>query len=195
MATDPDHGLWDFFYSRDKVILPPTELAEFGRAWTVQELRAKSWDDLHKLWWVCVKERNRIATAGYEREKGELGFGANEEATRDAEVKLTMKRIRHVLTERYYTWEDARELAELDPEINLAGGGKNGPVFVPSEFMIEEEEETPEIKAEEVEGEGQGERITGQAGQGEVKLNVDPSTLPNAPAAGAAAEAKEAPRV
>lgn len=106
-----------------------------------------------------------------------------------------MKRIRHVLTERYYSWEDARKLAETDPEINLAGGGQNGPVFTPSEFMIEEEDETPEIKAEEVEGEGHGERITGQAGQEEVKLNVDPSTLPNAPAAGAAGEAKEAPRV
>jgi large subunit ribosomal protein L47 len=106
-----------------------------------------------------------------------------------------MKRIRHVLTERYYSWEDARKLAETDPEINLVGGGKNGPVFTPSEFMIEEEDETPEIKAQEVEGEGHGERITGQAGQEEVKLNVDPSTLSNGPAAGAAGETKEAPRV
>lgn len=31
-----------------------------------------------------------------------------------------MKSIKHALTERYYTWEDARELAEEDPEVDLA---------------------------------------------------------------------------
>jgi large subunit ribosomal protein L47 len=30
-----------------------------------------------------------------------------------------MKSVKQALTERFYTWEDARELAKADPEINL----------------------------------------------------------------------------
>ena len=49
-----------------------------GRSWAVQELREKSWDDLHSLWWVCVKERNRIATSQKERERLNAGHGEYE---------------------------------------------------------------------------------------------------------------------
>ena len=84
--TDPNHGLWDFFPNRVTVASPPEEDAKHGRGWMVEELRSKSWDDLHKLWWVCVKERNRIATASFERKRSDLGFGDAEASARDNEV-------------------------------------------------------------------------------------------------------------
>lgn len=46
-----------------------------GRAWTYKELSGKAWDDLHQLWWVCAKERNRIATSENERDRTKAGFG------------------------------------------------------------------------------------------------------------------------
>ena len=82
---DPQHGLWQFFYD-GQVAQSPTQDAAIGRSWTVEELRRKSWDDLHKLWWVCVKERNRIATARVARERYDLGFGNNEADERDLVV-------------------------------------------------------------------------------------------------------------
>ncbi|CAK7566220.1 MAG: 54S ribosomal protein L4 mitochondrial [Sporothrix epigloea] len=136
---DADHGLWQFFYDK-QVAQPPTKDAAHGRSWTAEELRRKSWDDLHRLWWVCVKERNRIATANVARKHFDLGFGSYEADERDATVRETMARIKHVLTERFYTWEDAVALAQTDPEIDLSG---NGPAFRPAAYL--EEEPTPTL--------------------------------------------------
>lgn len=162
IQVDEDHGLWDFFYDRETVAMAPTEHAKHGRAWTVSELRKKSWDDLHRLWWVCVKERNRIATADWERNKSELGFGNAESAQRDRMVKLTMRGIKHVLTERFYAWEDAVKLAEQDPEIDLSN--PENP-YKPSTFL-EEAEETAEGAAEASEAQP-------------TTTEIDPTTIPS----------------
>ena len=122
--VDEKHGLWDFFPGPGKLMWTPTEMEEHGRAWTVEELRKKSWDDLHALWWVCCKERNRLATANAELERGKMGFGNRELQVRDAAVKKTMRSIKHALTERFYVWEDAVNIARDDPEINMNGEGE-----------------------------------------------------------------------
>ncbi|KAJ6108602.1 hypothetical protein N7523_009925 [Penicillium sp. IBT 18751x] len=104
----PDHGLWGFFPKSREAMSAPEFDMDHGRSWAVQELREKSWDDLHKLWWVCVKERNRIATTNMERERMKAGYGEHEASARDRAVQITQKSIKHVLRERWYAWEDAK---------------------------------------------------------------------------------------
>ncbi|KAK3940621.1 mitochondrial 39-S ribosomal protein L47 (MRP-L47)-domain-containing protein [Diplogelasinospora grovesii] len=184
VETDPDHGLWDFFYDRETVVNTPQEDAKHGRGWSVEELRHKSWDDLHRLWWVCVKERNRISTANYERRKSRLGFGDAEAKGRDREVRVTMRGIKHVLTERFYAWEDAKKLAETDPEVDLSG---EGVAYTPMEYLEEEEvllEEQTEAAEAQLEG-----HETQQEGKASGPAAVDPSTLPSEQTS------REAPRI
>lgn len=88
VKTDEDHGLWGFFAEKGKLINTPKEDQAHGRAWQVEELRKKSWDDLHALWWACCRERNMIATANAERSRLKLGFGENEARMRDQVVRL-----------------------------------------------------------------------------------------------------------
>lgn len=49
----------------------------------------------------------------------------------------TQRAIKHTLTERMYTWQDAVHVAMSDPEINLEGG--EGQVYTPSAYEDEYE--------------------------------------------------------
>ncbi|KAK5806211.1 hypothetical protein VI817_000469 [Penicillium citrinum] len=139
-GATPDHGLWGFFPPSREALSVPEFDDDFGRPWAIQELREKSWDDLHKLWWVCVKERNRIATSNFERSRLKPGYGDHEAHERDRAVQVTQKSIKHVLRERWYAWEEATRLYESGVRPEGQGYGD----------MMEEEvvESTPEVKEE-----------------------------------------------
>ncbi|TVY40527.1 54S ribosomal protein L4, mitochondrial [Lachnellula subtilissima] len=141
VQVDKDHGLWEFFHSRDKPMNTPEEDNAHGRSWAVDELRLKSWEDLHSLWWVCCKERNRIATESFERHRLEAGYGDFESEARDRVVRVTMRGIKQALTERYYSWREAEKVAQQDPEVNLSG---DGPAYMPVDFIEEEDAFTDE---------------------------------------------------
>lgn len=80
-------------------------LEETGRAWDLNELRRKSFDDLHRLYFVIIKERNMLQTAkAFYKFYGKM-FEHNE---RILNCKKSMQRIKQVIKERE---ELAREMA------------------------------------------------------------------------------------
>lgn len=64
----------------------PEQLDEHGRAWRCDELARKAWDDLWRIWWVCLRERNWLSTETTERKRVEAGYGDFEGGERDQVV-------------------------------------------------------------------------------------------------------------
>ncbi|PHH59233.1 hypothetical protein CDD81_3551 [Ophiocordyceps australis] len=138
--VDHNHGLWGFFPAPGKLLMTPEETEKHGRAWTMEELRKKSWGDLHSLWWICCKERNMLSTSMMTLEKTELGFGEDELMHRDNEVRKTMISIKKTLIERFYTWEDAVEVAKADSTLGLEKkNGKLAPLKIRKEKHLDAE--------------------------------------------------------
>lgn len=97
------------------------------------------------------------------------------------QVRKTQAGIKHVLTERFYAWEDAQLLARLDPEINLSG---RGPVYVPDGSSSYLENEMPWEKEEkETSKDEAGEEKSVSADEAkntvDAKDTVDASTIPD----------------
>ncbi|KAG8531753.1 uncharacterized protein KY384_003385 [Bacidia gigantensis] len=131
IEVDPNHGLWGFFNEKKELLTPPDVEASHGRAWYSDELRHKSWEDLHSVWWMCCRERNRLATESAERQRLRIKQGNAEAHARDLTLRRTMKSIKWALTERYYAWEGARALAEKDPEVDMDAADLEQPIYGP----------------------------------------------------------------
>ena len=70
-----------------------------GRSWTAADLRRKSFDDLHKLWYVLYKERNLLLSERERARRNSRPIQPKEE-TRYLKVKRSMGAIKFVLSER-----------------------------------------------------------------------------------------------
>ena len=82
-------------------------------------------------------------------------------------MRLTQRAVKQVLTERFYAWRDAQEVAASDPEVDMSG---EGPAYVPSDFVdedvMEEEEEHEVIEAAENQDQQQELRLPEAAPEG-----------------------------
>ena len=88
-------GFDDFFDVKSK----PDDIIATGRAWTVPDLRRKSFDDLHKLWYVLYKERNLILSEK-EKIRRSLRPVTRMEENRYVKVKKSMAAVKTTLAER-----------------------------------------------------------------------------------------------
>ncbi|XWS60691.1 hypothetical protein CRYUN_Cryun07bG0057600 [Craigia yunnanensis] len=94
---------------------PDDEKPVYGRSWKASELRLKSWDDLHKLWYVLLKEKNMLMTQRQMLHAQNLQFPNPE---RIPKVRKSMCSIKQVLTERAIEDPDPRRSAEMKRMIN-----------------------------------------------------------------------------
>ncbi|XP_018119167.1 39S ribosomal protein L47, mitochondrial isoform X1 [Xenopus laevis] len=85
-----------------------------GDAWTAKQLRGKSNEDLHKLWYVLLKEKNMLLTLEQESKRQRLPMPSPE---RLSKVGKAMRRLDTVITER----EDSLRLLQTGQEKPIPG--------------------------------------------------------------------------
>ncbi|KAL5715490.1 hypothetical protein ACHQM5_017301 [Ranunculus cassubicifolius] len=113
-STKTMHNPLEAFFEADRN-QEDEKPAVYGRGWKASELRLKSWDDLQKLWYVLLKEKNMLITQRQMLHAHNLRFPNPE---RIPKARKSMCRIKHVLTERAIEEADARRSAEMKKMIN-----------------------------------------------------------------------------
>lgn len=88
-----------------------------GRAWHASDLRRKSFDDLHKLWYVLYKERNVMLTLREKYRAVDRSFNQLD-LNRYLKVKKSMAAIKLVLAERRSFKEFLKEQQQEEEAAN-----------------------------------------------------------------------------
>lgn len=114
-ATLPQKGLEEFF---DDPKNWGEKTVKSGDAWNIKQLRAKSSQDLHKLWYVLLKEKNMLLTLEQESKRQQKPMPSPE---RLEKVQKSMKNIDLVVRER----EIALRLLQTGHEKPVPGEWRN----------------------------------------------------------------------
>ncbi|RLV89579.1 54S ribosomal protein L4 mitochondrial [Spathaspora sp. JA1] len=111
MDINPNHPLWQFFPPDAKTSIRETEELDLeSRSWTMNELRRKSFEDLHKIWYLTLKQRNILAR---ETRLGDAVYADTSKFNQiDEKLVLVQKRIKNALLERQVAYERAQLLSE-----------------------------------------------------------------------------------
>ncbi|KAG0289164.1 54S ribosomal protein L4 mitochondrial [Linnemannia gamsii] len=119
-------GVEEFFENAKSI---PTEKSWTGRAWRASELRVKSFDDLHKLWFVLLKERNVLAAQKEEARRFHISKQYFSNKGRQIKCQKSMARIKFVLNERRLAWVEATKLQRV---VNAQEAAVNTKVSTPA---------------------------------------------------------------
>ncbi|KZV70212.1 MRP-L47-domain-containing protein [Peniophora sp. CONT] len=119
-----DHGLWHFFRKglndagdevRSAVDVASTfHEKSFGRGWRAEELRRKSFKDLHTLWYVIARERNLLATQAAELHRAGGTLMPPMVRSRIDQCRKSHARIKQVLNERRLAYEGAAAILRAE---------------------------------------------------------------------------------
>ncbi|XP_078419979.1 large ribosomal subunit protein uL29m [Cetorhinus maximus] len=110
-TSDSCQGLEEFF---DDPKNWGEQTVKSGAPWTAKQLRIKSNEDLHKLWYVLLKEKNMLLTLEQEAKRQRLQMPSPE---RLKKVERSMVRIDSIVQER----EDALRLLQTGQEKSRPG--------------------------------------------------------------------------
>jgi len=80
-----------------------------GRSWKPAELRLKSFDDLHKLWYVLLKEKNMLLS---EKQLARSQSSTLPNPERLWKVKKSMARLKTIVNERSREYKNMRALEQ-----------------------------------------------------------------------------------
>ena len=145
-ATVDTSTLLDAF--RDPLSRADRTEAPVGRSWTVKELRRKSFDDLHKLWYVLYKERNMLLTEKVLCRRNQVALV---QPDRIRKVQKSMGAIRHVLGER-----KRERIANKLKSLSAEREGAEGAVFddeEPNNRMEDDDDDDEDNTMDESSGE------------------------------------------
>ncbi|GAA5901840.1 hypothetical protein JCM6882_008686 [Rhodosporidiobolus microsporus] len=115
------HPLWRFFHDQQSLEVPDKRLDNSSRSWTSLELRRKSFEELHQLWYVLLRERNVLLTQREEARRLRVdlgGFGAVPDKLRLCQK--SMARIKQVLSERRHAALHAAEILRAEGQADAA---------------------------------------------------------------------------
>lgn len=111
---DQRHPLERLFRDDEDLIDSETGKFNVGRSWRASELRLKSFEDLHALWFVLLKERNVLETERWVARKAKSQML---NPARLKKVRVSMSRIKTILGERsmeYKAMNHAATVVEMD---------------------------------------------------------------------------------
>lgn len=115
----PKRGIEEFI---DKTLFDGVQMEKAGRRWRIGELRHKSYSDLHKIWFVLLKERNLLLTM---KNLAQTMERRPPRPSRLKKVKKSMASIKEIVKERNI---QAMKLAWKEFELNKKQGKYTYPI-------------------------------------------------------------------